>query len=163
MKRWLFPLYGGLLALLLLSGCASGEKPAPASSEGPNESALTSEEASPSEGSEKSEMTSYVQISQEDAKRLLDEGGVVLLDVREQEEYDAGHIPGAILMPYTRAEELAPTLLPDKGATILVYCRSGRRSKIAAQTLADLGYTDVREFGGIIDWKYDVTEAAEPT
>lgn len=102
----------------------------------------------------------YAQISREEAKRLLDEGGaLVLLDVREQEEYDAGHIPGAILMPYTKAEELAPTLLPDKGATVLVYCRSGRRSKIAAQTLADLGYTDVREFGGIIDWQYEITGA----
>ncbi len=97
---------------------------------------------------------SYVQISQEEAKSIMDSReDIVILDVREQDEYDAGHIPGAILMPYTRAEEL----LGDKSQTILVYCRSGRRSKIAAQSLADMGYTDIREFGGIIDWPYETT------
>lgn len=148
-----------LLCGLLLCGCAPAgetEKERPSS----GGISAVSGEAEESEEAMSETAATYAQISQEEAKRLLDEGGaLVLLDVREQEEYDAGHIPGAILMPYTRAEELAPTLLPDKGATILVYCRSGRRSKIAAQTLADLGYTDVREFGGIIDWKYEITEA----
>ena len=83
---------------------------------------------------------------------------IVILDVREQDEYDKGHIPGAILLPYTRVEEQAEAMLPDKDKTILVYCRTGRRSKIAAQSLADLGYKDVREFGGILDWPYETTE-----
>ena len=98
----------------------------------------------------------YEQIPQDEAKRIMDEEeGYIILDVREQSEYDEGHIPGAVVMPYTRAEELAPEMLPDTEQLILVYCRSGRRSKIAAQTLADLGYTNVKEFGGIIDWQYE--------
>jgi len=102
-------------------------------------------------------ISTYSQITQEEAKKLMDtEDDYIILDVREQDEYDEGHIPGAILMPYTSAEELAEELLPDKDQMILVYCRSGRRSKVAAQTLASRGYTDVREFGGIIDWPYEV-------
>lgn len=104
-------------------------------------------------------MDSYRQISQEEAKRILDtQTGFILLDVREQEEFDAGHIPGAVLMPYTRTDELAPGLLPDREQRILVYCRSGRRSKIAAQRLGELGYRDVEEFGGIIDWPYETVK-----
>jgi len=100
----------------------------------------------------------YIQISQEEAKHIMDtETGFVILDVREQEEYDEGHIPGAILLPYTQVDELAESMLIDKNQMILVYCRSGRRSKIAAESLAKLGYTDVREFGGIIDWVYETT------
>jgi len=98
----------------------------------------------------------YEQISQDEAKRIMDqETGYIILDVREQDEYAEKHIPGAILMPYESAEDLAPTLLPDKEQLILVYCRSGRRSKIAAQTLADMGYSNIKEFGGIIDWPYE--------
>ena len=103
--------------------------------------------------------TEYVQISQEEAKEIMDSGeDIVILDVREQDEYDAGHIPGAVLIPYTRIEEQSGAMLPDKNRTILVYCRTGRRSKIAAQSLAELGYSDVREFGGILDWPYEVTK-----
>lgn len=98
----------------------------------------------------------YKQITQEEAKRIMDEeSGFVILDVREQDEFDAGHIPGAVLLPYTKTEELAGELLKDKDQQILVYCRSGRRSKIAAESLSDMGYTDVKEFGGIIDWPYE--------
>jgi len=74
--------------------------------------------------------------------------------VRTQEEYDAGHLKGSILIPYTDIEKLAGEKLPDKDATILVYCRSGRRSAIAAQALADLGYTHVMDMGGLQDWPY---------
>ena len=81
-----------------------------------------------------------------------------MIGVREQEEYNEGHIKGAILIPYTEIESKAPEMLPDKNKRILVYCRSGRRSKIAAQMLAELGYTNVLEFGGIIDWKYEVVK-----
>ena len=99
----------------------------------------------------------YVNITAEEAKRIIDsEEGYIILDVREQDEYDAGHIPGAILIPYTQIEEKANEMLPDKEQLILVYCRSGRRSKIASDALAELGYTNIKEFGGIIDWPYEV-------
>ena len=98
----------------------------------------------------------YGQISQEEAKRLMDtQDGYVILDVRTQEEYDAGHIPGAILIPDYEIREKADQLLPRKDQLILVYCRSGRRSKNAAQALAELGYTNVKEFGGILTWPYE--------
>ena len=99
----------------------------------------------------------YVNITAEEAKQIMDsEEGCIILDVREQDEYDAGHIPGAILIPYTQIEEKAEEMLTDKNQLILVYCRSGRRSKIAAEALAELGYTNIKEFGGIIDWPYGV-------
>ena len=99
----------------------------------------------------------YVNITAEEAKEIMDtEEGYVILDVREQDEYDAGHISGAILIPYTQIEAKANEMLPDKDQLILVYCRSGRRSKIAAEALAELGYTNIKEFGGILDWPYEV-------
>lgn len=101
----------------------------------------------------------YEQITAEKAKNIMDSGEeCVILDVREQDEFDEGHIPGAILIPYTEISVKAEEMLPDKNAQILVYCRSGRRSKIAAANLAELGYTNVKEFGGIIDWHYEVEE-----
>ena len=99
----------------------------------------------------------YKQISAEEAKSIMDSGEKhIILDVREQNEYDAGQIPGAILIPYTEIENKAKDMLPDKEVTILVYCRSGRRSKIASESLAKLGYTNVKEFGGINDWPYEI-------
>ena len=106
---------------------------------------------------EKGEKAMYEQITAKEAKRIMNSGEeYVLLDVREQDEFDAGHIPGAILIPYTEIENKSIELIPDKDKLILVYCRSGRRSKIAAESLAKLGYTNVKEFGGIIDWPYEV-------
>ena len=99
----------------------------------------------------------YMNITAEEAKQIMDtEEGYIILDVREQDEYDAGHIPGAILIPYTQIAEKAEDVLTDKDQLILVYCRSGRRSKIAAEALVELGYTNIKEFGGIIDWPYEV-------
>ena len=99
----------------------------------------------------------YEQISPEDAKRIMDSGEeYILLDVREQNEYDEGHIKGAVLIPYTEIEDRAESELLNKNEQILVYCRSGRRSKIAAESLVRLGYTNVKEFGGIIDWRYEI-------
>ena len=101
----------------------------------------------------------YVNITAEEAKEIMDsQEGYRILDVREQEEYDAGHIPGAILIPYTQIKEKANEMLPDKNQLILVYCRSGRRSKIASENLIKLGYTKVYEFGGIIDWPYEIVK-----
>lgn len=107
--------------------------------------------------SEKGEKTMYEQITAEEAKKIMNSGEEhIILDTREQDEFDEGHIPGAILIPYTEIENNAKEMLPDKDKLILVYCRSGRRSKIAAENLAKLGYTNVKEFGGIIDWPYEI-------
>jgi rhodanese-related sulfurtransferase len=85
------------------------------------------------------------------------EQGYVILDTRTREEYDQGHIPGAIQISHDEITEKAEEVLTDKDQLILVYCRSGRRSKIAAEALVELGYTNIKEFGGIIDWPYEVT------
>ncbi|MGN0630203.1 MAG: rhodanese-like domain-containing protein [Ruminococcus sp.] len=98
----------------------------------------------------------YVNITQEEAKHIMDtEENYIILDVRTQEEYDSGHIPNAILIPDTEIEEKAEGILTDKNQLILVYCRSGRRSKNAAAILEKKGYTNIKEFGGIIDWQYE--------
>ena len=118
-----------LVALLLLTGCGGGTA-----------------ESQPS----------YQQITQQEAKEMMDSQQVIVLDVREQEEYDGGHIPGAVLLPVgTIDEDSAAAVIPDKDDTVLVYCRSGNRSKTASATLAQLGYTNVYEFGGINTWPYD--------
>ncbi|MBR6558066.1 MAG: rhodanese-like domain-containing protein [Clostridia bacterium] len=98
----------------------------------------------------------YLQVSAEEAKQMMsDYPDAVILDVREADEYNSGHIPGAVLLPYGDIPEKAHIVLPDKEKMILIYCRSGRRSKIAAESLTALGYTAVYEFGGIIDWSYE--------
>ncbi len=116
-----------LFALLLLTGCGGGENEA-----------------------------SYRQISQEEAKEMMDTQEVIILDVREQEEYDSGHIPDAVLLPVgTIDEDTAAAVIPEKDSTVLVYCRSGNRSKTASAALAELGYTEIYEFGGIKTWPYE--------
>ncbi|WP_125114875.1 rhodanese-like domain-containing protein [Agathobaculum sp. Marseille-P7918] len=99
---------------------------------------------------------SYHQITQETAKEMMDTQEVIVLDVREQEEYDSGHIPDAVLLPAgTIDETTAAEVIPEKDSTVLVYCRSGNRSKTASSTLAELGYTNIYEFGGINTWPYE--------
>ena len=98
----------------------------------------------------------YQQISQEVAKEMMDTQAVILLDVREQDEYDSGHIPGAVLLPVGTIDEMAAAaVIPEKDSAVLVYCRSGNRSKTASAALAELGYTDIYEFGGINSWPYE--------
>ena len=101
---------------------------------------------------------SYQQITAEEAKSMMvEQPDAVILDVREQDEYDAGHIPGAMLLTVgTINEETAASVIPEKDTVVLVYCRSGNRSKTASQALVDLGYTQIYEFGGIKDWPYEV-------
>ena len=90
---------------------------------------------------EKGEKAMYEQITPQEAKKIMDSGEEhIILDTREQDEFDSGHIPGAILIPYTEIDNKAEEMMPDKDKLILVYCRSGRRSKIAAESLAKLGY-----------------------
>ena len=101
-------------------------------------------------------MESYKRISQEEAKAMMDTQEVIILDVREQDEYDSGHIPGAVLLPVgTIDETTAAEVIPEKDSTVLVYCRSGNRSKTASAALAELGYTAIYEFGGINTWPYE--------
>ena len=100
----------------------------------------------------------YQQISAQEAKSIMDSGkDHVIIDARTEEEFAAGHIENAILIPEYEVADRAEQELPDKDALILVYCRSGRRSKIASEELVKLGYTNVKEFGGIIDWPYEIT------
>ena len=99
---------------------------------------------------------SYQQITQEEAKEMMDTQEVIILDVREQGEYDSGHIPGAVLLPVGSIDETtAAEVIPEKDSMVLVYCRSGNRSKTASSTLAELGYTNIYEFGGINTWPYE--------
>ena len=99
----------------------------------------------------------YQQITAEEAKAMIDElDDEIILDVREQEEYDEKHIPDAVLFPVGMIDgETAEGVIPEKDTPVLVYCRSGNRSKTASQKLAELGYTEVYEFGGIRDWPYE--------
>ena len=100
----------------------------------------------------------YQQISQQDAKNLMDAyPDYVVLDVREQHEYDAGHIPGAVLLPLgSITKESTAAVIPTSTCPVMVYCRSGNRSKQAAEILCDLGYLNVMEFGGITTWPYEI-------
>ena len=101
----------------------------------------------------------YTSITTQEAKSLMDaETDYVIIDARTQEEFAEGHIKNAILIPEYEIAKRAEKEIPDKDALILVYCRSGRRSKIASEELVKLGYTNVKEFGGIIDWPYEVVK-----
>ncbi len=139
----------GAISLAGLTGCFG----APSGSSG---NAGKGSVASDNGGSGNSS-SSYQQVDAETAKKLMDtEDDYVILDARTQTEYDEGHIPGAILIPHDTVATAAEDAPPDKGQLILVYCRSGNRSKQASQTLVDLGYTNVVEFGGINSWPYEV-------
>lgn len=128
MKRILLTIILALLGCVMISACGDGS----------------------------GEKNSYEQITPQQAKEIMDtESGYVILDVRTHDEYMDGHIPGAVLIPDYDIVNRAEKEIPDKDQLILVYCRSGRRSKLAAEALAELGYTNVKEFGGIIDWPYE--------
>jgi rhodanese-related sulfurtransferase len=145
MKKYIAPA-ALLLALLVLASCA-----APAASASPSPlPAATAAEVSPSP-----EPAVYQTITAREAKDKMDnDKNVIIVDVRTQEEYEAAHISGAILIPNENIAGSPPACLPDLDAEILVYCRTGRRSAEAAQKLADMGYTNVYDFGGIMDWPY---------
>ena len=98
----------------------------------------------------------YRQVSMQEAINMMNtQAGYIILDVRTQEEYETAHIPGAVCVPNESIGTTPPAQLQDKSQLILVYCRSGRRSKLAAEDLVKLGYTNIKEFGGIIDWPYE--------
>ena len=121
-----------LAGLLLLTGCGSSGKTAGVSSQ---------------------PKAVYRQVSAADAAALMEsESDYIILDVRTQAEYDEAHIPGAICIPNETIGSEAIPALPDKDQLILVYCRSGNRSKQASEKLVKLGYTNIVEFGGITTW-----------
>ena len=100
---------------------------------------------------------SYTHISQDTAKKMMEQDdGHIIVDVRRQDEYNAGHIPGAILIPNESISGSHPEELPDPDQVILIYCRSGNRSRQAAQKLFNMGYTHIYEFGGISDWTGEI-------
>lgn len=135
------------ILIFALTGCSMEEQ---------NTTNQTQEESNISSTSSDSVAPVLEKITAEKAKEMMDSDQPIILDVRTTEEYEEGHIEGAILIPDNEISAKAEELLADKNATILVYCRSGRRSALAAQDLSDLGYTKIYDFGGIIDWPYDV-------
>ncbi len=105
----------------------------------------------------------YKTITPSSVKKLLDDGtAVTLVDARNADEYQQGHIPSAILVPNESIGETKPTQLPDLNATIIVYCQSGNRSKTASEKLLQLGYTNVQDMGGINSWPYATVTGSEP-
>ena len=108
-------------------------------------------------GAKNNAAASYQQISQKEAKDMMDSQNVIVLDVREQHEFDSGHIPGAVLLPVgSITKDTAAAVIPNLDSTVLVYCRSGNRSKTASAALVELGYINVYECGGINTWPYEV-------
>jgi rhodanese-related sulfurtransferase len=105
-------------------------------------------------GTSNSQTNTYRQITMDEAVNMMvQESGYIILDVRRPDEFAAGHIPNAINVPNESIGTSEIPELPDKDQLIMVYCRSGRRSKEASEKLVKLGYTNIVEFGGILDWK----------
>lgn len=107
------------------------------------------------------ETTAYHKITAQEAKEKIDAGDVTIVDVRTAEEYQENHIENAILIPNESISSQKPEQLPNTEAVILVYCRSGRRSKEASEKLVELGYKNIYDFGGIIDWSYETVAEEE--
>ena len=134
----LFAALAAVLALLLVSCGGTKDKPVPTEEDAPSKAA-------------------YHKISAEEAYEMMISQEIVV-DVRTREEYDGGHIENAVLVPNESIGSEMPEALPDKEATLLIYCRSGRRSKDAAEKLLKLGYQNVYDFGGVIDWPYELVK-----
>ena len=126
-------------SLALLSGCALSK-------------------AKADKAKDMTDKAEYHKISAEEAYEMMVSQEVVVVDVRTREEYESGHIENAVLVPNESIGSEIPEALPDKEATLLIYCRSGRRSKEAAQKLLALGYQNVYDFGGVIDWPYELVK-----
>lgn len=162
-----------LLGLALLLSACTAPKPAAtptpvAATEAPAATTVPATEAPAAEASAapatdapaaQAAVAEYHKISPQEAKVRMDSGDpVIVLDVRTQGEFDSGHIEGALLLPNEQIGTARPELLPDLNAEILVYCRSGNRSRQAAQKLVAMGYTAVYDFGGIGSWPYDIVK-----
>lgn len=156
-----------LLTVILMVSCGETEK---TKTESPSESIQESKaegetgeemQSQKPDGEVSSVQAVYVNINAQEAKEIMDsQTDYVILDVRTEEEFNEKHIPGAILIPDYEIEEKAEEILTDKDKLLLVYCRSGRRSKNASEILVRLGYTNIKEFGGIIDWPYETVSGS---
>ena len=142
-------------ALLTLSACSAAN--------GGKETKQDADTSMSVETEDETAAEAYHKITAEEAKKMMDEGGVTVVDVRRADEYADTHIPGAILVPNESIGEEQPELLPDKDAVLLIHCRTGIRSKQASDKLVELGYTNVYDFGGIVDWPYETESGAFET
>lgn len=155
MKKWLAGIItAGVIAGTLTACAAAGKQ---------SGTAETQQMAEGMQAEQEDTMQAeYHKISAEDAKKRMDSGDdIIILDVRTQAEYDESHIPGAILIPNETIGNEKPEQLPDTDQEILVYCRSGNRSAQAAKKLVEAGYTQIYDFGGIMDWPYDTVSGEE--
>ena len=171
-------LYAGLIAVFALTGCArsgaasaapsSASQPPAASTAKSNNKTADSPESGSSPASGTASSTTgqsqtatadpqgvYHKITAEEAKTMIDNGGVTIVDVRRPDEYAAQHIPGAVNVPNEDINSEPPASLPDLDAVLLVHCRTGIRSKAASDKLIQMGYQNVYDFGGIVDWPYE--------
>ena len=145
----------GILTILILSGavlaaCSTSDRTAPVP-----RSLDQRQDSTPQAVTSTVSDSVFHEITAEAAKEMMDGGGVTVLDVRTEEEYQAGHIPGSILLPNESIGDAPPDALPDKDAVLLVHCRTGVRSSQAADKLVKMGYRHVYDFGGIVDWPYE--------
>lgn len=143
-KRIISIIFAGVIIIGVVSGCAESNK------EGDSIDSFTSQKGETA--------VEYIKISPQEAKNLMDSQDAIVVDVRTPSEYEQGHIEGSILVPENQIGSLATEMLPDKDALILVYCRSGNRSASASGKLISMGYTNVKDFGGINDWPYEIVQ-----
>ncbi len=153
MKKIIAAFLLGLLFLILITACSTADQA---------DRSTTEVNAIETVENEENEQDRYVKITSEEAKEMIDNEDVIILDVRTEEEFRQGHIEGAILIPDYELDRLAEEKLPDKDATILIYCRSGNRSKLSSHLLIGMGYQNIYDFGGILDWRYGEVQG-EPT
>ncbi|AVM70409.1 rhodanese-like domain-containing protein [Lachnospiraceae bacterium oral taxon 500] len=139
------------MAVLLFSACQSAQD----SNSGNNSAA---NESAPASSDQTAKTAEYHKISAEEAKKMMDEQDVVIVDVRTAAEYAEGHIADAVLVPNETIGDEAPAELPNKDAVLLIYCRSGNRSRTAANKLLKLGYQNIYDFGGINTWPYEIVK-----
>ena len=150
MKKYLITRLSVFLGLLLvLSACIPAIRQGGGSASQPD----------PGEGASSAE-GAYHKITAEEAKELIDAGGVTVVDVRTAEEFAAAHLPGAINVPNEGIGDELPQALPDQEGALVVYCRTGVRSKQASDKLVELGYENVNDMGGIVDWPYETQSGA---
>ena len=161
-------LFAGLLATIALTGCSAADRSAKNSTGSTTAPPVATSQASESESDPMSAQTDaelsrsstpgdgeYHKISAKEAKEMMDNGGVTVVDVRRPDEYADRHIPGAINVPNEDISDQQPEALPDPDAVLLIHCRTGVRSKAASDKLLKMGYTNVYDFGGIVDWPYE--------
>lgn len=145
MKKTALFIILGWMVMMLITACGIMEQ-----TDTPIEELEVTESLEETETAE----AEYIKLTPEEAKEMIDTEDVIILDVRTEEEFQQGHIEGAVLIPDYDLDKLAAEMLPDKEATILIYCRSGNRSKLASHLLIGMGYQNVYDFGGILDWRY---------